>query len=168
MSLSIRAQAPTYTISGQIVDATNGEDVPFATISLRDQPGVGTTSNVYGFYSLSLEAGEYVLLFQFLGYQTVAREIKLEGDLKLDIEMGEDAQTLQEVVVSSKKEDRNISRVAGSTTQLDIKEIKEIPVFGGEPDIIKVLQMNPGIKSAGEGNAGFSVRGGGLGQRLVL
>lgn len=168
MSLSIRAQAPTYTISGQIVDATNGEDVPFATISLRDQPGVGTTSNVYGFYSLSLEAGEYVLLFQFLGYQTVAREIKLVGDLKLDIEMGEDAQTLQEVVVSSKKEDRNISRVAGSTTQLDIKEIKEIPVFGGEPDIIKVLQMNPGIKSAGEGNAGFYVRGGGLDQNLVL
>ncbi len=168
LSLSSYGQDATFTISGQIKDAANGEDVPFATISLKNQAGVGTTSNVYGFYSLSLEPGEYLLLFQFLGYQTVEKAITLQADLKLDIEMGEDAQTLEEVVVSATKEDQNISRVEGSTTRLDIKEIREIPVFGGEPDIIKVIQMTPGIKTAGEGNAGFYVRGGGLDQNLVL
>ncbi|MEM1321570.1 MAG: TonB-dependent receptor [Bacteroidota bacterium] len=165
---SLLGQSGKFTISGQIKDASNGEDIPFATIMLLDQPGVGTTSNVYGFYSLSVEAGEYRIAYQFLGYETVEKTINLTKDIKIDIELSETNLTLEQVVVSAKKEDQNITQNEGSVTRLDMKTIKELPAFGGEVDVLKVIQLTPGIKTAGEGNSGFYVRGGGLDQNLIL
>lgn len=161
-------QNEKFTISGQIQDHTNGEDIPFATVTLLSQPGVGTTSNVYGFYSLSLDPGEYVLSFQYLGYQTIEKTINLSDNVKIDVELTEGSQALEEVVVRAQKEDHNITQNVGSVTKLDMNVIKELPAFGGEVDVLKVIQLTPGIKTAGEGNSGFYVRGGGLDQNLIL
>ncbi|UTW61658.1 TonB-dependent receptor [bacterium SCSIO 12741] len=162
-------QAQTkYTVSGQLKDASNGEDVPFATIQVKEQPGVGTTSNVYGFYSLTLPAGNYTLVFSFIGYASVEKPIKLTQDLKLSVELSASQETLKEVVISAEKENENVSRNEGSVTTINMQDVKEIPTLCGEPDVLRVAQMSPGIKTAGEGNSGFYVRGGGLDQNLVL
>ncbi|MEM6700760.1 MAG: TonB-dependent receptor plug domain-containing protein, partial [Bacteroidota bacterium] len=123
---------------------------------------------IYGFYSLTLEAGKYQLVYQYLGYQTQVMDIDLKADMSLDMELATNAQELQEVVVMAEREDQNITDNQGSVTRLDVKEIENVPVLFGERDVLKVVQLNPGIKSAGEGNSGFYVRGGGLDQNLIL
>lgn len=161
-------QAQKFTLSGQIKDASTGEDMPFANVVITNLAGVGTATNVYGFYSITLEAGTYTVSYQLIGYEAVVKEIELTQDVRMDIELGESAELLKEVVISAEKEDQNVTRNEGSVTTIDMKEVKEIAIFGGEPDIIKVMQFNPGIKTAGEGNSGFYVRGGGLDQNLIL
>lgn len=162
------AQETKYTISGQIRDATNGEDIAFADIIVTDLENTGGNSNVYGFYSISLSPGEYEIVYQYLGYQAISRTVDLKENTKINIELNTDATTLEEVVVTAVEENRNVTRNEGSVTQIDIKDVKALPALGGEPDIMKVIQLNPGIKAAGEGNAGFYVRGGGLDQNLIL
>lgn len=156
------------TVSGQIKDGSNGEDLPFVNVTVQELPGVGVTSNIYGFYALTLQPGNYTLQFSSIGFKTSEQTIELTEDIKISIELFANAEVLDQFVVYGDKEDDNISRNEGSITRIDMQEIKKIPVFGGEPDPIKVAQMNPGIKAAGEGNAGFYVRGGGLDQNLVL
>jgi hypothetical protein len=168
VSLTTYGQNRKFTVSGQLTDAGNGEDLPFANVIINDLPGVGTTSNVYGFYSISLTEGEYTISYQYIGYATVEKKIVLNKDLKINVELAEDTHSLDEVVISAEKDDHNITGREVSVTKIDIKEIKELPTFGGEHDIIKVMQTNPGIKPAGEGNSGFYVRGGGLDQNLIL
>ncbi|WNJ18458.1 TonB-dependent receptor [Pontibacter sp. G13] len=157
-----------FTISGQIKDASNGEDLAFATILAKDLPGVGTNSNVYGFYSLTLEAGEHTIVYRSMGYSPIEKTINLTADLRIDIELETQVTSLEEVVISGEREDQNITRNEGSVTRVSMDDVKALPAFGGEPDVIKIIQLNPGIKSAGEGNSGFYVRGGGLDQNLVL
>ncbi len=161
-------QAAKYTISGQIQDAASGEDLPFVNIVVMNQPGVGTTTNTYGFYSITLEEGTHTLLFQYVGYQNQERQVTLTTDQRLDVELGENIQVLGEVVVSAEREDQNITRNEGSVAKIDMQEVRSIATFGGEPDIIQVIKLQPGIKSAGEGNSGYYVRGGGLDQNLIL
>ncbi len=162
------AQNKTYTVSGQVTDSSNGEDLPFATVAVKNISGIGTTTNVYGFYSLTLQEGNHTIIYQYLGYEPFEKEISLTSDVKINVELTESTHKLQEVVVTAKKEDHNITKNEVSVTKLDAKEIKEMPSFGGEPDIIKAIKMNPGVKTAGEGNSGYYVRGGGLDQNLVL
>jgi len=162
------AQEQKFTISGQITDASNGEDIPFADIVVTNLGTVGTNTNVYGFYSLTLPAGEHTIEFRYLGYQAIQKTIILNADQKISVELKEDAAVLEEVVVKADRDDQNITRNEGSITKINIRDVKELPAFGGEPDIMKVVQLNPGIKAAGEGSAGFYVRGGGLDQNLVL
>lgn len=168
LGLTAAAQNEKYSISGQISDATNGEDIAFADIIVTDLENTGTNSNAYGFYSIALPAGKYTLSYQYLGYATVVKVIDLQANLKMNIELGADAALLDEVVVKAEKDNKNITRNEGSVTQIDMKDVRELPALGGEPDIMKVIQLNPGIKAAGEGNAGFYVRGGGLDQNLIL
>ncbi|MEM6265487.1 MAG: TonB-dependent receptor [Bacteroidota bacterium] len=164
--LSLSAQK--YTISGYIKDATNGEDLGYAAVLVTNLQGVGVNSNAYGFYSLSLPPGEYTLAFQYMGFARLEKTVTLKEDMKLNVELDEEAATVEEVVVTAQREDQNISRNEGSVTQIDIGDMKKLPVLAGEPDVIKIMETNPGIKPAGEGNAGFYVRGGGLDQNLVL
>ncbi|MEM9340524.1 MAG: TonB-dependent receptor plug domain-containing protein, partial [Bacteroidota bacterium] len=112
--------------------------------------------------------GEYTISYQFLGFQTEMKKIVLDKDLRIDIELGADSQNLQEVVVTAEREDQNITRNEGSVITLDMKSVKALPALGGEPDILKIIQSTPGVKTAGEGNSGFYVRGGGLDQNLIL
>ncbi|MEM9850218.1 MAG: carboxypeptidase-like regulatory domain-containing protein, partial [Bacteroidota bacterium] len=162
------AQNDKFTISGHIRDANNGEDLIGATVVIAGAEGTGAMTNIYGFYSLTLEAGSYELRYQYLGYQSQIMELEIKADQMLDVELATDAQQLKEVVVLAEKEDQNITDNQGSVTRLDVKEIENVPVLFGERDILKVVQLNPGIKSAGEGNSGFYVRGGGLDQNLIL
>jgi hypothetical protein len=168
LSFSLSGQVEKFNISGQISDGSNGEDIAFADITVTNLENTGTNTNAYGFYSIALPAGEHRLSFQYLGYATVLKTITLSEDIKINIELREDAAMLDEIVVTAEKENKNITRNEGSVTKIDMKDVRELPALGGEPDIMKVIQLTPGIKAAGEGNAGFYVRGGGLDQNLIL
>ena len=168
LSFGLSGQVEKFNISGQISDGSNGEDIAFADITVTNLENTGTNTNAYGFYSIALPAGEHTLSFQYLGYATVLKTITLSEDIKINIELGEDAAMLDEIVVTAEKENKNITRNEGSVTQIDMKDVRELPALGGEPDIMKAIQLTPGIKAAGEGNAGFYVRGGGLDQNLIL
>ncbi|UTW65786.1 TonB-dependent receptor [bacterium SCSIO 12643] len=157
-----------FTISGKIKDAANGEDIPFTNVLVKELSGVGATSNVYGFYSLTIPEGDYTLIFRFVGYQTLEKTISLRQDMTLDVELEATATALEAVVITSEAENENVTNNEGSVTKISMNTVKEVPTFGGEPDILRIAQMNPGIKTAGEGNSGFYVRGGGLDQNLVL
>ncbi len=162
------AQPAKFTISGYVKDAANGEDLIGATVLATDLDGVGATTNIYGFYAITLEEGNYQLVFQYLGYQPQVIEVNLQTDQQMDIELLPDSEVLEEVVVVATRADRNITDTQGSVTRIDVRDTETIPVLFGERDVLKIIQLNPGIKSAGEGNSGFYVRGGGLDQNLIL
>jgi hypothetical protein len=156
------------TISGQLRDASNGEDLPFASVTIKELPGIGVSTNVYGFYSISITPGNYTLVFQYIGYAPVEKHIVAVEDEVINIELTVASETLDEVVVVAESQNINVTRNEGSITQLNAKDIREIPTFGGEVDIVRVMQLQPGVKSAGDGGSGFYVRGGGIDQNLVL
>jgi hypothetical protein len=157
-----------FTISGTLKDATNGEDLIGASVVLKDKPSTGASTNTYGFYSLTLPTGDYVLKIQYIGYALIELKLKLDKDIKLDKELSPEASMLAEVVIKSEKENKNISKNEMSVVKLDPRDIESVPVLFGEKDIIKTLQLTPGVKSAGDGNAGFYVRGGTIDQNLIL
>lgn len=160
--------AQNFTISGTLKDASNGEDLIGASVLLKDKTTIGASTNTYGFYSLTLPKGNYVIRFQYIGYLTVEETIVLDHDLKISKELTPESKLLEEVVVKSEKENKNVSKNEMSVVKLDPKAIENIPVIFGEKDIIKTLQLTPGVKSAGDGNAGFYVRGGAIDQNLIL
>lgn len=164
-ALSLVAQE--YTISGYIKDASNGETLIGSTVFVEEVSG-GSVSNVYGFYSVTLPAGQYTLKYRYVGYETQTRTVDLSENVKIDVELAFRQEELEAVVVTAEKEDANVSDVQMSVAELDIKTISKIPVFAGEVDIIKSIQLLPGVTSVGEGASGFNVRGGGVGQNLIL
>lgn len=162
------ATGQKYTISGQLSDAGSGEDLIGATVTVKELSGTGAVANVYGFYSLTLPAGNYTLVYSFIGYRDKEQSIVLDKDIKLDMELATGAQELQVVEITGEREDANVTSNEMSITKIDPKEIEKIPVLFGERDILKTIQLYPGIKTAGEGNTGFYVRGGGADQNLIL
>lgn len=157
----------SYTLNGYVNDAETGEVLIGATVYVNELNS-GTITNSYGFYSLTLEEGEYNIDFRYIGYESSSTEIDLVSNQKLDIELSSLDIQLQDVVVSDVAEDYNVSSVEMSTSKLDISRVAEIPTFLGENDIIKAIQLLPGVSSVGEGASGFNVRGGSVGQNLVL
>jgi len=157
-----------FTISGYIRDAKNGEDLIGATITVKELPGKGAAANTYGFYSLTLPAGTYQITVNFVGYAPQSQKIELNKSLKLDFSLGESVNEVGEVVITSTRRDENVSGTQMGEQKLNTKEINNIPVFFGERDILKTIQLLPGIKPMGEGSSGFTVRGGGADQNLVL
>lgn len=157
-----------YTISGNIKDAENGEDLIGASIYEKDKKDIGTISNIYGYYSLSLEKGEHTIIFNYIGYEQIELDIIIRKDIKKNIELTTNNQLLSEIEISTNSENQNITKNEMSITRVDPKNIETIPVLFGEKDILKTLQLNPGIKAAGEGNSGFYVRGGGIDQNLII
>lgn len=164
-----KVSAQNFTVSGTLKDASSGEDLIGATVIVKEKPTVGTAANTYGFYSLTLPKGEYTLLFRYIGFDPLEQKITLDRDLRLNRELASEAGlAISEVVVKSEKENKNVSNTEMSVTKLDPKDVENIPVIFGEKDIIKTLQLTPGVKSAGDGNAGFYVRGGAIDQNLIL
>ena len=163
---SLFSQA-SYTLNGYVNDAETGEVLIGATVYVNELNS-GTITNSYGFYSLTLAEGEYNIDFRYIGYESSSKEIDLVSNQKLDIELSSLDIQLQDVVVSDVAEDYNVSSVEMSTSKLDISRVAEIPTFLGENDIIKAIQLLPGVSSVGEGASGFNVRGGSVGQNLVL
>ncbi len=156
-----------FTFSGYVRDASNGETLIGANVVVEELSGGGIT-NVYGFYSLTLDPGEYTIKYRFVGYETITKKIDLTENLRIDVDLPTADQQLEAVVVSAEAEDRNVTDIEMSTAKLDIKTIQKIPAFLGEVDVVKSLQLLPGVSTVGEGASGFNVRGGGVGQNLVL
>jgi hypothetical protein len=157
-----------FTVNGYVKDKATGEELIGATVSTKELPSSGTATNSYGFYSLTLPAGKYQLVVSYLGYQTVITEIELTQNLKKDIALTDNSQELQEAMVVAEKADEKLISTETGVQKLDLKEVSKIPVLFGEKDILKTIQLTPGVKGAGEGNTGFYVRGGSADQNLIL
>ena len=169
LGLPLCLDAQKNTVSGNVKDAANGEDLIGATITVKELPGTGITSNVYGFYSLSLPTGRYTLRVSYIGYAAMEKPVDLTKDNQtLHIQLNANTAELAEVEVKAVREDQNISKNEMGVVRLSPKDIRSVPVLFGEPDILKTIQLLPGVKSAGEGNAGFFVRGGAADQNLIL
>ena len=156
-----------FTVSGYLRDSSNGEALIGATIRITGE-SIGIVTNVYGFYSITLSKGNYVLDYRYVGYDAFTQSVELNSNTRLDIELKPSEQQLEAVVISGKAADDNISNIEMSTAELDIKSIQKMPAFAGEVDVIKSIQLLPGVTTVGEGAAGFNVRGGSVGQNLVL
>ena len=156
-----------FTLNGYITDSESGESLIGATVFINEINS-GTVTNPYGFYSITLDEGNYNIDFRYIGYNTISKEIDLSSNTKIDIELASSDIQLESVVVSDVAEDYNISSIEMSTAKLDMSKVTEIPTFLGENDIIKAIQLLPGVSSVGEGASGFNVRGGSVGQNLVL
>lgn len=159
--------AQNYSISGTVKDAANGETIVGASVYLKEN-NTSAFSNAYGFFSLNAPQGKYTLSFSYLGYKTITQEIDLTANVTLNISFTRSETDLQEVEVNTKGSNENVKSTQMGVVQLDMAEIKKIPAFMGEVDILKTIQLLPGIKNAGDGNTGFYVRGGGPDQNLIL
>jgi hypothetical protein len=166
-SISALAQQK-YTISGYVKDAKSGENLIGATISIKELQGKGAGTNAYGFYSITLPEGRYQITGQFVGFTPKIFQIDLKQSIKQNFALNEQVNTLNEVVVSGQRRDENVSRTNMGMQKLNTNEIKSIPVLFGENDVLKTIQLLPGIKPAGEGSSGFNVRGGSADQNLIL
>ncbi|HOP02840.1 MAG TPA: TonB-dependent receptor [Tenuifilaceae bacterium] len=155
------------TVNGYVKDASNGEELIGVTILVAEKSR-GTATNVYGFYSVSLEPGHYTLIYSFVGYKSIEKKLELNENLTIDVELQEESVLLNEVVVTSRKPNENITRNEMSVARLDIKSIQRIPALMGEVDVIKAIQLLPGVQSTAEGTSGFSVRGGAVDHNLIL
>jgi len=157
----------TFTISGYVKDASSGEALIQAAVMVPEAQ-TGTYTNEYGFYSLSLPPGSYTLQLSYLGYAKQQHHITLSQSLNLDVELMPEGLQLEEVVIAAEAEDQNVSQVQMSTLKLNIMEVKRMPQLLGEVDIIRSIQLLPGVSTVGEGATGFNVRGGNVDQNLIL
>ncbi|NBV68936.1 MAG: TonB-dependent receptor [Flavobacteriia bacterium] len=165
---------PTYgqtkhSISGYVSLLSNGEALGNAKIFVASA-NKGTLTNTYGFYSLTLEAGVYEISFRYTGFPSVVKTVDLSSkDVSLNVELGikDGEKLIEEVVVNGKRGD-NVNSAKLGQMELDIEQIKKLPAFMGEVDVIKTIQLLPGVSSVSEGGQGFYVRGGGPDQNLVL
>lgn len=157
------------TLSGNVRDKSDGEDIIGARIKVKNET-TGVITNEYGFYSLTLPKGKYTIVFSFPAYTDIEEEINLDQDITKDvslapISMGKD---IKEVEITGVRPDQNVKDPLMGVERLDPKELAKLPVIFGEKDIIKTMQLLPGVKSAGEGGSGFYVRGGAADQNLIL
>lgn len=170
-STVMMAQQQTHSISGTVKDKKNGELLIGVTVKVSDNPSINVVANEYGFYSLSLPEGDHTIIISYPGYTDFEQQIKVDQNMKLDLLLNPEEQksnTIDEVVVSGVKKDKNLSSAQMGTETLNIKNIEKLPVLFGEKDVMKTIQLLPGIKSNGEGSSGFSVRGGATDQNLIL
>lgn len=168
LHLGPAAAQSRVTLSGTVQDASSGENLTGATVRVHELSGVGTGANAYGFYTLTVPAGTYTLEASFVGYATQTRQLTVTSSQRLDFKLAPGGSELNEVVVTGRSADATISKAQMGVERLDVKQIAKVPVLFGEKDIIKTMTLLPGIKSAGEGSSGFSVRGGAVDQNLIL
>jgi len=159
-------------VSGTIKDSSSGETLLSTAVRVKELSNVGVYSNEYGFYSLTIPEGNYTLIINPFGFVKKEIAIQLSKNQIVNIDLAkpklDKVQELQEVKVTRTKENQNVSGAETGMVKMDIKAMEKIPVFAGEKDIIKTFTLTPGFKTAGEGNAGFYVRGGAADQNLIL
>ncbi|WP_079241287.1 TonB-dependent receptor [Chryseobacterium indologenes] len=168
-SLAIAQQ--TYSVSGTVKDKKNGELLIGVSVKVSEDPTINVVANEYGFYSLSLPEGNYTLIISYPGYQDFEQQIKVDQNIKVDLPLlpaETVAKAIDEVVITGIKKDKNLTSAQMGAETLSIKNIEKLPVLFGEKDVMKTIQLLPGIKSSGEGSSGFSVRGGATDQNLIL
>ncbi len=156
-----------FTLNGYITNAEDGEALIGATIYVEEL-GIGSAANVYGFYSITLPKGNYTVQISYVTFNTLKETIELSSNQRLDLELQPESTTLEEIIITDEAIDDNVVNIEMSTEKLDIKTIEKIPAFLGEVDVLKSIQLLPGVSSVGEGSSGYNVRGGSVGQNLVL
>ena len=156
-----------YTISGYVKDSLTGETLIGASLQLAGSGG-GVNSNAYGFYSITLNAGEQILSCSFIGYESRQMQIALSANRQVNFLLVPRASTGQEVVVYGRRRDENVKNTQMGRFDLSVAKVKALPVLLGEVDLLKTLQLLPGVRNAGEGNTGLYVRGGGPDQNLII
>jgi len=166
-SITLAAQADKVTISGHIRDASSGENLPMATIGFLELKR-GLNSNNYGFYSITVAKGTYTMKSSYLGYETKLITVLANENKNIDVELMPKKIQTKEVVITDKRKDENVKSTDIGMHQLSMENVKKLPVIMGEVDVLKSLQLLPGVSSAGEGQSGFYVRGGGPDQNLIL
>ena len=154
-------------LSGTVKDSQTGESIIRAIIRVKELPNIGVFSNEYGFYSISLAKGNYTISVSQVGYEMYTSNIQIDSSIINNIQLSAN-NLLKEVVVESSKKNNNLTKAQMGTETLNMVAISKVPVIFGEKDILKTLQLLPGVKSAGEGNSGYYVRGGAADQNLIL
>jgi hypothetical protein len=156
------------TISGTIKDNATGETLIGASVRIKELPQKGTSTNSYGFYSITIPEGDYTLIYTYIGYETTSKQVSLHKNQVIDMMLAP-SNTLKEVVIGSNRpnNDQVLSPEMG-VEKLNMAQINSVPVVFGEKDILKTITLMPGVKSGGEGNTGFYVRGGASDQNLIL
>lgn len=155
-----------YTVSGYVRDSTTGESLIGASVGIKGTSS-GVQTNAYGFYAVTLPAGEHTLVFTYIGYQTQEKTVTAEAR-DLNAHLVPRLFQAKEVVITDRRKDRNVKNTEMSKVEVGADQMKKLPALMGEVDPLKVLQLMPGVQSAGEGNTGFYVRGGGPDQNLIL
>lgn len=156
-----------HTLSGYVKDAATGEFLPGANVYLKEIMQ-GTSTNSYGFYSLTVPSGNYTLGVSFMGYTEYAAPVKLTSDLRFNVTLQPKVIETKVVEITEKRIENNIKSTDMGRVELSMDKMKKLPAFFGEVDLVKIVQLLPGVKNAGEGNTGLYVRGGGPDQNLVL
>ena len=156
-----------YTLSGYVKDNETGEYLIGATVYVKENLK-GISTNQYGFYSLTIEEGDYTVDYAFLGLKTQQKKVNLNKDIRINVALEANAIITQEVIIESEGADKNVESSSMSQVKIDVKNIKKLPAFMGEVDVLKTIQLLPGVQSSGEGSSGFYVRGGGPDQNLIL
>lgn len=157
-----------YSISGTIKDAATGESLIGATVRVAEIKDGGTITNDYGFYSLTLPEGNYTLHISYIGYATTGTPINLHKNSLQNINLKVSNELKEVVINGATPRNENITSTQMGVNRLDINQINNVPVLLGEKDILKTIQLLPGVKSTGDANTGFYVRGGGSDQNLIL
>ncbi len=149
-------------------DAQTNQALPGATVVSKTNPATGTQTDANGFYSLTFSAGNHTVLVQYLGYLPLEKNLQIKSDQTLTFSLKAENLQAKEVVITAERKNENVKSTQMGEITLSMQEIKTLPVLFGETDILKTLQLLPGVKSGGEGNTGFYVRGGGADQNLIL
>lgn len=155
------------TLSGYVKDSANGEALGSSSISVEGNT-ISTQTNMYGFYSLSLSPGSYTILISNFGFKTEKFELEILNNITKNIDLSRTESNLKNAVVKGKKKENQVEKVEMSTNNLNIIQIKKVPALLGEVDIVKSVQLLPGVSTVGEGATGFNVRGGSIDQNLIL
>jgi hypothetical protein len=161
------ALAQNFTISGYVKDSENGEELIGVTV-LVAETSTGTVTNAYGFYSITLPKGAYNVRYSYVGFRSQNLPITLEQNLSHNVSLVSEAIDMEEVVITGERIDANVTDLQMSKTKLNISQVRKLPAVMGEVDIIKAIQLQPGVVSAGEGTSSFFVRGGSADQNLIL
>ncbi len=156
-----------YTVSGYVRDSLSGETLIASTVSVAGS-SKGVASNSYGFYSVTLTSGTYTFVCSRVGYIPIIKIFELHSDIEFNFDLAPKMTTEEAIVISAKRRDANVKNAQMGKLDLSINQVKSIPAFLGEVDILKTIQLLPGIQSAGEGSSGLYVRGGGPDQNLIL
>lgn len=167
MNVFVLIAQTQITVSGFVRDSSSGETLIGVNIFLKELPSQGTVTNEYGFYSISIPNTTNTLVFSYIGFDKKMIVVNQNSDTRLNVKLSEGIQ-INEVVVTAKQEDRNVNSTEMSAISLPIDKIKKLPALFGEVDLLKSLQLLPGVQFGGEGNAGFYVRGGGADQNQIL
>src|SRR5512133_291526 len=149
----------SYTLSGYLRDETSGEALIYATI-YSESLKTGVSTNEYGFFSIMLPEGKHTMVFSYVGYQTIKKEMILDKNLQANFSLSPIDTKIEEITVGGKPNENIVRKNEIGTVRLNVKELSSLPILFGEQDILKSIQLMPGVSPVGEGNSGFYVRGG--------